>query len=152
MGDTANWEFAAVVAAVTIGLGGLLVFTIAAIVASWQLFGRAGRAASEGAKAALAVQDLARYLAAREASHASEPVTKIREAAAALEGLRQDARDLLGQQQQLIEAVRNLVEAGVLRTEAVREAPVDLEASVRRLKETLDRVASAVAALGERPV
>ena len=151
MGDTANWEFAAAVAAVTMGLGGLLVFTIAAIVASWQVFGRAGRAASEAAKAGLAVQDLARYLAAREASHASEPATKLREAAASLDSLRQDAHDLLGQQQQLIEAVRHLVEAGVLRGEVGHSGSGDLEGSVRRLEDTLDRVASAVAALGERP-
>ena len=151
MGDTANWEFAAVVAAVTMGLAGLLVFTIGAIVASWQIFGRAGRAAGEAAKAGIAVQDLARYLQAREASHASEPVTRIREAAASLDALSDVARDLLAQQQQMMEAVRNLVEAGVLRSEAPGSRPADLDAAVKRLEDTLDRVASAVAALGERP-
>ena len=41
MGDTTNWEFAAAVAAVTIGLGGLLLFTIIGAIGSWRILGAA---------------------------------------------------------------------------------------------------------------
>ena len=47
MGDTSNWEFAAVVAAVSIGLCGLLVFTLVSIFMSWRVFDRAAKAARD---------------------------------------------------------------------------------------------------------
>ena len=47
MGDTGNWEFAAVVAAVVMGLGGLLIFTVISTIGSWRVFRLAAQASRE---------------------------------------------------------------------------------------------------------
>ena len=150
VGDTTNWEFAAVVAAVTMGLGGLLLFTLFGIINSWRVFDRAGRAANEAAKASMAVQDLARYLASRETMHAVAPRVDLTQAADDMNALRQQADALIEQQTRLQDAVRNLVEAGVLRNEDSRQHLADLEGAVRRLEENLSQVAVSVANLSHR--
>ena len=150
MGDTTNWEFAAVVAAVTMGLGGLLLFTLFAIVSSWRVVDRASRAANEAAKASMAVQDLARYLASRESMHSMAPRADLTQAADELNALRQQADALIEQQTRLQDAVRNLVEAGVLKNEDSRQHLADLEGAVRRLEENLSQVAVSVANLSQR--
>lgn len=150
MGDTTNWEFAAAVAAVVMGLGGLLLFTMIGTFGSWRVFDRASRAANEAAKASLAVQDLARYLASRETMHAVAPAADLSQAAGELTNLRQQADALIEQQTRLQDAIRNLVEAGVLRTEDSRRQLDDLEGAVKRLEENLSRVAAAVVNLGQR--
>lgn len=150
MGDTTNWEFAAAVAAVTMGLGGLLLFTMIGTIGSWRIFDRASRAANESAKASLAVQDLARYLASRETMHAVAPAVDLSQAAGELTGLRQQADALIDEQTRLQEAVRNLVEAGVLRGEDSREHLRELENAVKRLEENMSHIAAAVANLSQR--
>ncbi len=150
MGDTTNWEFAAAVAAVAMGLGGLLLFTMIGTFGSWRVFDRASRAANEAAKASLAVQDLARYLASRETMHAVAPAADLAQAAGELTSLRQQADALIEQQTRLQDAIRNLVEAGVLRTEDSRRQLDDLEGAVKRLEENLSRMAAAVVNLGQR--
>src|SRR6185295_13905266 len=114
MDDASNWEFAASIAAICIGLGGLLLFTLIGTIGSWVVLSRASRAANEATKASIVVQDLARQLAFREAS---APVVDISQAAGQLAGLRTQADALLQQQTKLQDAVRNLVEAGVLGAE-----------------------------------
>lgn len=150
MGDTTNWEFAAAVAAVVMGLGGLLLFTMIGTFGSWRVFDRASRAANEAAKASLAVQDLARYLASRETMQAVAPAADLSQAAGELTSLRQQADALIEQQTRLQDAIRNLVEAGVLRTEDSRRQLDDLEGAVKRLEENLSRMAAAVVNLGQR--
>jgi hypothetical protein len=49
MGDTTNWEFAAAVAAIVMGLGVLLVFSFIGTVGYWRLFIQENRAALEDA-------------------------------------------------------------------------------------------------------
>jgi len=150
VGDTTNWEFAAAVAAVTMGLGGLLLFTLIGAIGSWRIFDRASRAANESAKASLAVQDLARYLAARETMQAAAPATDLSQAAGELTDLRRQADALIAQQSRLQDAVRNLVEAGVLRGEDSRQHLQELERAVKRLEENLGRIAAGVANLTQR--
>ena len=58
MDNASNWEFAASIAAVCIGLGGLLLFTLIGTIGSWTVFTRASRAANEAEKASILVQDL----------------------------------------------------------------------------------------------
>jgi hypothetical protein len=149
LGDTTNWEFAAAVAAVCFGLGGLLLFTLIGTIGSWRMFSVSSRAANEAAKASLAIQDLARYLSTRETMRAatvnageSEHFTE----------LRRQADALVEQQARLQDAVRNLVEAGVLRSEDSGRQLSELEASVRRLEEHLSGVAAAVANLAQKQV
>jgi hypothetical protein len=145
VGDTSNWEFAAVVAAVSIGLCGLLVFTLVSIFTDWRVLDRAAKAAQEATSASLLVQDLAREIATREAASAAA-VTMVGEGPR-LSELRAQADALVQQQALLQDAVRNLVEAGVLRSEGDSASLQELQASVRRLDEHMGQVAAALAAM-----
>ncbi len=147
MGTASNWEFAAAIAAVCIGLGGLLLFTLIGTIGAWRLFDRTLRTASAAEKASVIVQDLSRQLAMREASQPA--ANDLTQAAAQLSGLRVQADALLQQQSLLQDAVRNLVEAGVLRSEGSGELK-ELEGAVKRLDEQLARIGTAVANLGQR--
>jgi len=148
VGDSTNWEFAAAVAAVSMGLGGLLLLALIGTIGSWRVFDRASRAAAEATKASLVVQDLARYLTTRESMAA--PAASVREAAGQLAGIREQAGALIDQQSRLQDAVRNLVEAGVLRSEDSGQRLQELEGGIKRLEEHLARVSAAVAGLGQR--
>ena len=141
MGDTANWEFAAVVAAVTIGLGGLLLFALTTIIGTWRVFRLASAAAEESAKAAVAVQDLARHLTAHE-----RPAMSIDDLAA----LRRQADDLLEQQMRMQDAVNDLLETREAGGDDRARQIEELGESVRRLEANLSQVAAAVANLGQR--
>lgn len=145
MGDTSNWEFAAVVAAVSIGLCGLLVFTLVSIFTNWRVLDRAARAAQEATNASLLVQDIAREIAAREA--ASMAAAAMVQEGPRLSELRTQAESLVEQQARLQDSVRNLVEAGVLRSEDNGAALKELETSVRRLDEHMGQIAAALATI-----
>jgi len=149
MGDTANWEFAAAVAAVVMGLAGLLLFTLISAIYAWRMYSRSVRAANEAVAASLEVQDLARHLASRTAQQL--PIIDLREQAAEIDDLRKQADALIGQQARLQEAVRNLVEAGVLGNGAADQQLRELDAVIRRLEDNLNRIAVAVNALETRP-
>ena len=144
MDNASNWEFAASIAAVCIGLGGLLLFTLIGTIGGWRVFSRASQAADEASKASIVVQDLARQLALREASQPG--LADLTQAAHQLSGLRAQADALLEQQTRLQAAVRNLVEAGVLRGEGANDIK-QLESAVNRLEEHL---VDMMANLGQR--
>lgn len=144
MGDTANWEFAAAVAAVCIGLGGLLLFTLIGVLGAWRVYDGAARAASEAAKAAASMRELA--IALTVSRQPIEPATQrapeIDFAAASdeLDDIRKQTADLLAQQTLLQDAVRNLVEAGVLQGEESGDQLRALEQTLRRVEEHLIRI------------
>jgi hypothetical protein len=142
MGDTANWEFAAAVAAVVMGLGGLLLFTLISAFNSWRVFREASRASSEAQKASVYVQELARHLSSRSALQL--PIIDLRDEAEELAGLRREADRLIDQQARLQDAVRHLVEAGVLGTSGSEKQLRELDAILGRLEDNLTRVAVAV--------
>jgi hypothetical protein len=143
--DTSNWEFATVVAAVSIGLCGLLIFTLVSIFTNWRVLDRATRAAQEATKASIMVQDLAREIATREAA-VTAAAAMVQEGPR-LSELRKQAAALIDQQARLQDAVRNLVEAGVLKGQDEHAALQGLEGSVRRLDEHMGQIAAALAAL-----
>ena len=147
MDNASNWEFAASIAAVCIGLSGLLLFTLMGIVGGWRALDRTARAAEETAKSTMLVQDLVRQQAIREAS---QPIVDVTQAASQMAGLRSQADSLLQQQSRLQEAVRNLVEAGVLRGQGSSSELRELEAAVRRLEEQLSGMAASIAGLSQR--
>lgn len=149
MGDSSNWEFAASIAAVSIGLSGLLVFTLMGTIGSWRVLERGTKASNEAAKTMIVIQDLARQLAMREVSRS--PVVDVSQTAGQLSDLRAQADALLQQQTRLQDAVRNLVEAGVLRSEGATGDLKELEGAVKRLEEHLARISAAIANLGRRP-
>ena len=144
MGDTANWEFAAAVAAVCIGLGGLLLFTLIGVLGAWRVCDGAARAASEAAKAAASVRELAIALTASrqfiEPATQRAPETDFAAAAEELDNMRKQTADLLAQQTLLQDAVRNLVEAGVLQGEESGEQLRAREQTLRRVEEHLIRI------------
>ncbi len=157
MGDTTNWEFAAAVAAVAIGLGGLLIITIIGTIGSWRVYDRARSAAIEAEKASLLVQEAARLRLAPEARSAPDartapeartlPVPASSEfdgALRSLSELRAQADALMEQQRRLHEAVRNLVEAGVLRAEGPGPDVTEIHIAIQRIEEHLSQIASAV--------
>ncbi len=144
MDDTANWEFAAAVAAVCIGLGGLLLFTLIGAIGVWRMYGGAIRAASEAAQAAAAMRELA--LAMTPLRQPTEPGAQVAPAidvAAAsdeLDSIRKQTADLLAKQALLQDAVRNLVEAGVLGSGDSGEQLRALEQTLHRIEEHLTRI------------
>jgi hypothetical protein len=146
--DTSNWEFAAVVAAVVMGLGGLLLFTLISVIGAWRIFGLADRAAKEAMAAVLGVQELARDLVTRE--NRAQSAVDIRQTASDITDLRRQADALIEQQSRLQDAVRNLVEAGVLGGDESTRQLQELEAAIRRLEDNMSQVAAAVANLGSR--
>lgn len=152
MDDTANWEFAAVVAAVCIGLGGLLLFTLIGALGAWRVHEAASNAAAQAARAAAAVEELARSLILPPPGHepystAAAPVqapdpalARLSETAAELELLRAQAADLMREQEALSDAVRNLVQAGVLRGDQSNEQLDQIAQTLRRVEEQLVRM------------
>ena len=142
MEDTTNWELAAVIAAVCIGLGGLLLFTLIGAIGTWRMQDGAARAATEVATAAEAMQELARSMWATRADERSELRPDIDLAAASdeLADIRKRSTELLAQQALLQDAVRNLVEAGVLRGEDSGHQLRELEQALRRVEDHLIRI------------
>lgn len=128
VGDTANWEFAAVVAAVAIGLGGLLLFTLVALIA---LLRTLGREPSGGA-----------WRPSGESLAQLPPAdVLLAESAAQLLELTRRADALLGQQARLVDAIRHLVEAGVLRVEASAEQHGSVMDALRNVEGALAKMA-----------
>lgn len=148
MGDTSNWEFAAVVAAVSIGLCGLLVFTLVSIFTSWRVFDRAAKAARDASEASLLVEDVARQMGVRET--ASIAAAGLADEAVKLGELRRQASELVEQQARLQEAIRNLVEANVLGPQAAAPQTKELESAINRLDDHMGQLAAAIAAMAKR--
>jgi hypothetical protein len=136
--DTANWEFAAVVAAVCIGLGGLLLFTLVGAIGTWRIHDGAARAAEQTAAAADAMQELARAMIAQAAERG--PMIELAGQMEEVAALKRQAEELLSQQTRLQDAVRHLVEAGVLRGEESGRQLRDLDQSLGRVEELLLRI------------
>lgn len=140
MGDTSNWEFAAAVGAVTIGLGGLLLLTLVGAFGSWRLFDRTARLAGDSQRAHEALEELAEQLRARLREEPA-PSSRVEELAA----LRRQSEQLLEQQSRIEEALRALrPPAGdAVRADELRE----VETMLRRLEQTMNEMAAALANL-----
>jgi hypothetical protein len=141
--DTSNWEFAAAVAAVSIGLGGLLLFTLIAAVGSWRVFERASDAATEAARASAAIEDLARQMAARNEAEIQP------QARPEVEELRQQADALKAQQLQLEDALLALIAASGPGSKPDARQLEDLESALARLGDNVDRMSAAVVDLAD---
>jgi hypothetical protein len=140
MGDTGNWELAAAVAGVCIGLGGLVLLATISIVGSWRVFQQATRAA----EAAEAAADATRQLAAQLALRPAEALDRLAEAAGTLGAAGEQTAALVERQARLQQAVQTLVEAAALGGEPARQEHID--AALKRMERTLERIASKVEA------
>jgi hypothetical protein len=132
--STSNWETAAAIAAVCIGLGGLLLFSAVAMAGAWRVASAAERASREAEKASAAVQSL------HEAC--STPEVRPAHGQGLMIGF-PGADPQREQQGRLNEAGRLVMEAGVLRDGSPAQA-ARIEATVRRLDETITRLSAAL--------
>ena len=145
MGDTANWEFAAVVASVVMGLAGLLVFTLIGTLGSWLTYARAARASGEAAKANVAMQDLARQMAMRDMTPPPPP-PDLSPATRQIDALRAQLDVLMKQQARLQDTVQQMADA----TPTLPERWEETQATVKRLEDNLAQIAATVANLAQR--
>ena len=147
MGDTSNWEFAAVVASVVMGLAGLLVFTLIGTLGSWLTYARAARASSEAAKANVGMQDLARQMAMRDMTPPPPPPPPdLSPATRQIDALRAQLDVLMKQQARLQDTVQQMAEA----TPTLPQGWEETQATVRRLEDNLAQIAATVANLAQR--
>jgi hypothetical protein len=146
LGDTTNWEFAAAVSAICIGLGGLLLFTIVGAIGSWRIFNRAGDAAAEAHATYAAVQDLARTLSAAQAGRAYAGPDP-QETERSLTDLRQQVDALVETQSRMQDLMRDIVAMSAPGGDTAAPPLRELEAAVRRLEQEFSSVAAAVANL-----
>ena len=131
MGDIGNWEFAAAVAAVTLGLGGLLLFTVITGVGTWRMFGALAEAGRDSGRARVGPQ-----------AEGGEPKREV-------DALRVQLGTLAEQQTLLQEALRALSEAAQ-ESDAREQRIRELDGIVRRLEVTVNEIAIAVADLNQR--
>jgi hypothetical protein len=146
LGDTTNWEFAAAVAAICIGLGGLLLFTIVGAVGSWRVFSRTGDAAAEASATYAAVQDLARALSAAQSARTYAGPDAL-EAGRSLADLREQVDALIETQGRMQDLLRDVVAMSAPGVDATAPQLRELEAAVQRLEHEFSSVAAAVANL-----
>jgi hypothetical protein len=145
LNDPSNWEFAAAVAAIGIGLGGLLLFSLIASLSVWRMFQESQRAADEAEKASRTVEELARQIAALATAPRAVEAASTRD----MQDLRHQTDALREQQARLNEELRHLMESGAHgdnRAQQLRE----LEVVVERLEANLSRIAAAVANMSQR--
>ena len=142
MGDSANWEFAALVAAVTIGLAGLLVFTLLALVGAWRMYGAATDAAHEATEANAAIRDVARQIAAAAQSRGEPDARELTDVQRRVEALAED-------QARLRDTLRALA-AGSASGDDNEQRLRDVESAVRRLEQTVSEIAVAIGDINQR--
>ena len=135
-----TFELAAAIAGVCIGLASISLFSLVAIIGAWQVFRRAGEAASAATRAALGVEELARHLSFQATS---QPRADAGQAA----DLRHEASSLLDQERRLREMARELVESGTLQGGPALGALTDLEEAVAKLDVTIGQMAATLANL-----
>ena len=150
LGDTTNWEFAAAVAAVSMGLGGLLLFTMIGTIGSWRVFdrvqprrqrGRQGQPRGAGSRPL--------PLDSRETMRAAPVVD--RRAPIDFADLRQPGRRARSTSRRACRtpsATSSRPACSAARTPAAHLG--ELESSVKRLEEHLSAVAAAVANLAQQ--
>lgn len=137
MDDTSNWEFAAAVAAISIGLGGLLLFTIVAAIGTWRVHANAAR--QRDGRSFGNADDAVRELA----EQAQEMARVINEATARLAALGEQVAGLSTQQALMRDRMAELMTA----------PPRDeqMEVQLRALSHTLDGLEDHLGRLGAAP-
>ena len=143
MDDSSTWETAAAIAAICVGLGGLLVFSLVAMIAAWRVANAADRASREATRASLEVDALSRALAGTsilsgglqaEATGLSNPAVEADPSRGRRVG---DAN------------AQQLAESRVLREAQAAQAR-QVAATIRRLDESIEKLSAALERLGGR--
>jgi hypothetical protein len=141
VGDSANWEFAALVAAVTIGLGGLLAFTLLALVGGWRMFSAAYEAAREAAETSASIREVANRVPTTSQIRREPDERELADVRRGLERLAEE-------QSSLRETLRALAVSADRGDNEQRLR--DVESAVRRLEETVSEIAVAIGDINQR--
>ena len=135
-----TFELAAAIAGVSIGLAAISLFSLVAIIGSWQVFRRTGEAAATATRAAQGVEELARHLSFQASSQPRGDAGQVAD-------LRHEASTLLDQERRLRDMARELVESGTLQGGPALAALTDLEEAVAKLDVTIGQMAATLANL-----
>ena len=128
-----TFEFAAAIAGVSIGLAAALLLSLLAVVGSWRFFRHASDASEAARRASVTVEELARRLSGAESSQLAE--------------LRQQAQALMGEQAQLNDMTRRLLDTIAVEGAAPAAPADELEGAVTRLDATVGQMATSLANL-----
>jgi hypothetical protein len=141
--DVSNWEFAAAVAAICIGLGGLLLFTIVGTIGAWRMFAQASRTSQRAEEALAAMQTMT-----RQAPPAPESATVgLAPVASRIAELREQVEALLNEQARLREMIENIATAPAVDPEEAKHARQLLDSIKQRIDADEARVSDARSAL-----
>lgn len=132
-----DFEFAAAIAGVSIGLAAVLLLCLVAVFGTWRLFRHASDASTAVARAALEMEQLARRAGLQP------PV----QAAGGVDDLRREVAGLLDEQRRLHDFSRNLLDTAALDAGTPPAALADLEGAVGRLDATVGQMAASLANL-----
>ncbi len=140
MSGQETFEFAAAIAGVSIGLAGVLLLSVLAVVGTWRLFRHTSDMSLAATRAAVTVEDLARRLAGQQVSSMPVDLTPVAE-------LSQRAEVLIDQQRELQETARHLLDTAMVEGAPATVGLGELEAAVGRLDTTVGQMAASLANL-----
>ena len=140
MDGSETFEFAAAIAAISIGLAASFMLSLMAIIGSWRLFHHASAASAASTRAALSIEELARRLVSQ-----TEPGQSAEQGE--FTDLRRQAEAMIEQQTRLQEMARNLFDTAALDGSPAHDDHDELASAVGRLDTTVGEMAASLANL-----
>lgn len=135
-----TFEFAAAIAAISIGLAASFMLSLMAIIGSWRLFHHASEASTASARAAQSIEELARRLVSQTEPGQSADRGEFSD-------LRRQAEAMIEQQTRLQEMARNLFDTAALDGSPAHDDHDELASAVGRLDTTVGEMAASLANL-----
>ncbi len=140
MDGSETFEFAAAIAAISIGLAASFMLSMMAIIGSWRLFHHASEASTASTKAAQTIEELARRM-----FNQAEPGQSAEQGE--FSDLRRQAEAMIEQQTRLQEMARNLFDTAALEGSPAHDDHDELASAVGRLDNTVGEMAASLANL-----
>ena len=140
MDGQSTFEFAAAIAAISIGLAASFMLSLMAIIGSWRLFHHASAASMAATRAAQSIEELARRLV-------NQPLAEQSAEPGAFSDLRRQAEAMIEQQTRLQEMARNLFDTAALDGSPAHDDHDELTSAVGRLDTTVGEMAASLANL-----
>ena len=135
-----TFEFAAAIAAISIGLAASFMLSLMAIIGSWRLFHHASAASTASTRAAQSIEELARRMVIQ-----MEPGQSAEQGE--FSDLRRQAEAMIEQQTRLQEMARNLFDTAALDGSPAHDDHDELTSAVGRLDTTVGEMAASLANL-----
>ncbi|MCH7511936.1 MAG: hypothetical protein IIB19_06200 [Chloroflexi bacterium] len=140
MDGSETFEFAAAIAAISIGLAASFMLSLMAIIGSWRLFHHASAASMAATRAAQSIEELARRLV-------NQPLAEQSAEQGEFSDLRRQAEAMIEQQTRLQEMARNLFDTAALDGSPAHDDHDELASAVGRLDTTVGEMAASLANL-----